>query len=236
MQHKIRLLRLSSAKAFHNFQVCCSGIIIISFLSLQVTGCSAMQLSPYQNKPLSSFTNTMPKDNLNIAVQPMTDKAEQEKYFGRILTDEAILPVFIIAENSHSSKSFVLNNDLITLQNKVTKTTYPRPVKTDAASTDGGEAMVWAGVPFAIILFPIGLIVAYTLVFNGGKAIADATVIHHGLVDKGLYTHTISPGKSVEGFVYFKLPDSKVNLKDLSLIVQASELGTKTVQNFGFTL
>ena len=168
MQHKIRLLRLFSAKAFHNFQVCCSGIIIISFLSLQVMGCAAMQLSPYQNKPFSSFTNTMPKDNLNIAVQPMTDKAEQEKYFGRVLTDEAILPVFIIAENRHSSKSFILNTDLIILQDKVTKTPCPRPVKTDAASTAGGEAMVWAGVPF-IILMPIGLIVTYTLMFNGGK-------------------------------------------------------------------
>ena len=74
---------------------------------------------------------------------------------------------------------------------------------------------------------PIGLIVTYTLMFNGGKEIADATVTHHGLVDKGLYTHTISPGKSVKGFVYFKLPDSKVNLKDLSLIVQASSLAQR---------
>ena len=229
MQHKIRLLRLFSTKAFHNFQVCCSGIIIISFLSLQVIGCAAMQLSPYQSKPFSSFTNTMPKDNLNIAVQPMTDKNEQEKYFGTALTDKGILPVFIIAENHHSSKSFILNSDLVTLQNKITKTTYPRPVKTDAASTAGGEAL-----QFVLILGPAllpMLIAAY-----GRKEIADATVTYHGLVDKGLYTHTISPGKSVEGFVYFKLPDSKVDLKDLSLIVQASELGTKTVQNFEFTL
>lgn len=235
MQHKSRLLRLSSAKAFHNFQVCCSGIIIISFLSLQVMGCAAMQLSPYQNKPFSSFTNTMPKDNLNIAVQPMTDKGEQEKYFGRVLTDEAILPVFIIVENRNSSKSFVLNADLITLQNKITKATCPRPVKTDAAVTSGGEGMLWAAKAF-FILFPIGLIVALPLGSNGEKIIADATVIHHGLVDKGLYTHTLSPGKSVGGFVYFLLPGDKVNLKDLSLIVQSSELRTKTVQNFEFTL
>ena len=226
MQHKIRLLRLFSAKAFHNFQVCCSGIIIISFLSLQVIGCGAMQLSPYQNKPFSSFTNTMPKDNLNIAVQPMTDKNEQENIFGTVLTDEGILPVFIIAENRHSSKSFILNTDLIILQDKVTKTPCPRPVKTDAANTAGGEAM--AVVSLLLISPLLGMLAQ--------KTIADATVIHQGLVDKGLYTHTISPGKSVKGFVYFKLPDSKVNLKDLSLVVQASELGTKTAQNFEFAL
>jgi hypothetical protein len=168
----------------------------------------------------------MPKDNLNIAVQPMTDKNEQEKYFGTALTDEGILPVFIIAENHHSSKSFILNSDLITLQNKITKSTYPRPLKTDAAPIAGGEAMA---VISLLLLSPL-------LSFLSQKTIADATVIHQGFIDKGLYTHTISPGKSVEGFVYFMLPDSKVNLKDLSLIVQASELGTKTVQDFEFAL
>jgi hypothetical protein len=177
----------------------------------------------------------MPKDNLNIAVQPMTDKGEQEKYFGRVLTDEAILPVFIIVENRNSSKSFVLNRDLITLQNKITKATCPRPVKTDAAVTSGGEGMLWATIPLDFV-WPIGPLISCVLILNASKVIADATVTHHGLVNKGLYTHTISPGKSVEGFVYFMLPDSKVNLKDLSLIVQASELRTKTVQNFEFTL
>jgi hypothetical protein len=202
---------------------------------MQVMGCAAIKLSPYQSKPFSSFTNTIPQDDLHVAIQPMTDKAEQEKYFGRDLTGVGILPVYIIAQNRHPSKSFVLNSDIITLQNKTTKAACPKPLKTDAADTSGGEMMIVIG-SCSLILIPIGFVLFLVLTQNGNKAIADATVIHHGLVVNGLYTRTISPGKSVAGFVYFKLPDSKSNVKDLSLIVPASELGTKSVHNFEFAL
>jgi hypothetical protein len=214
-----------------------TGIIIFSFVGMQVMGCAAIKLSPYLSKPFSSFTNTIPQDDLHVAIQPMTDKAEQEKHFGRDLTGVGILPVYIIAQNRHPSKSFVLNSDIITLQNKTTKATCPKPLKTDAADTSGGETMIVIG-SCSLILTPliIGFVLFLVLNANGGKAVADATVIHNGLVANGLYTRTISPGKSAEGFVYFKLPDSKANIKELSLIVPASELGTKSVHNLEFAL
>ena len=90
---------------------------------------------------------------------------------------------YLLLQKTVILKKFYFEHRSIILQDKVTKTPCPRPVKTDAASTAGGEAMMWAGVP-SMILMPIGLIVTYTLMFNGGKEIADATVTHHGLVEQ----------------------------------------------------
>jgi hypothetical protein len=237
MQYRFRLFRLFSANNFRKFRLFCSGILIISFMSVQIMGCSTINLPAYKGNSFNSYKNVIPKNDLHIAVQPMMDKAEQEKYFGRVMTDMGILPVFIIVENRSPSQSFVLNGDLVSLRSKNNKDTFPRPLKTDVADTAGGETMITVG-SFSIILAPliIGLVLFIVLNQNGGKMIRDAEIIHHSLVDKTLYTRTISPGKTVEGFVYFKLPNNEANIKELSLLVQAAELGTQSTHNFEFVL
>jgi hypothetical protein len=234
MQHKIRLLRLFSAKTFHGFRVCCSGIIILTFLSLQVMGCAPVQLTQYKANEFVAYKNVKFNNQLNIAVQPMTDKDEQEKYFGRVLTDQGVLAVYVIAENRSPSSSYVLSTEKISLFKIDNKQALAKATREDVADPNVGNIIGWIGMPFCLG----GVTVIITLIFlSVGKSITqNALTTQSSITCNDLYTRTISPGKSVNGFVFFKLPDGKMNGKELLLSVQAAELGTPLILNFEFGL
>src|SRR4030042_1076576 len=134
MQPGIKLFRLFTATAFQYYSVSCWGIVILFFMSMQMTGCVApMKIPPYKADAFSTYRNQVAKNDLRIAIQPMTDKEQQEKYFGVVLTDVGVLAVFIIAENRSASQRFMLRDDLISLQNRTTKQIFPKPFNTDVA-------------------------------------------------------------------------------------------------------
>jgi hypothetical protein len=65
------------------------------------------------------------------------------------------------------------------------------------------------------------------------KNSVDTKAMQDNLFDKTLYTQTVLPGKTAEGFAYFKLSDSKtnvsenkINLKNLLLCIQATDEAT----------
>lgn len=226
--------QLVSARTARKFKAFCCYFSVIVFCYAQVVGCSAITLSPYQTPPMSKFPNAKPEEDLFIAVSPMIDSDDQIEYFGTKLTASGIIPIFVVAENKNPSKSFVLDEKSMTLIEKTTEHACKKPDKEDAATTSSGESML-GGSLICFLIMPIGLVPFIPLWLNGNKAIGDATAIHNGLVDKGFYVHTVSPGKSVSGFVYYKLPDADSDLKKLTMNIQAKELGTNAVHNFEFT-
>ena len=94
--------------------------------------------------------------------------------------------------------------------------------------TPGGKAMEVVGTVGIVTLSPVLIIVGMV----GSQAGSDATVIKQNLASKALETRTVSPGKSVNGFVYFNLPDEKVSLVDWSISLHVKELGSDSVHQF----
>jgi hypothetical protein len=137
-----------------------------------------------------------------------------------------ILPVFIIAENRSASQRFMLRDDLISLQNKTTKQIFPKALKTDAADDSDLEGTRRVSEFLGSILLSLAL----------AKNSVDTKAIQDNLFDKTLYTQTVLPGKTAEGFAFFKLSDSKINLKDLLLRVQATDEGAQSTHSFEFGL
>lgn len=234
MHQRIKLFRLSRGTVFHYFRVSCWTIVIFSFMSVQMTGCVApMKIPPYKADTFNTYKNQAAKDDLHIAVLAMTDKEQQEKYFGVVLTDLGVLAVFIIAENRSASQRFMLRDDLISLQNKTTKQILTKPGQTDVADDSSLEGARRASA----IVGSIGLSLALA------KHSADTKAIQDNMFDKTLYTQTVLPGKTAEGFAFFKLSDSridlsdsKINLKDLLLSIQTTDEGTQATHGFEFGL
>ena len=226
MQHGITLFRLFTVKAFQYFRVCCWGMVILSFMSMQVTGCAPMKIPAYKADAFNTYTNQVAKNDLHMAVWPMTDKEQQEKYFGVVLTDMGVLAIFIIAENRSASQRFMLRDDLISLQNKITKQIFPKALKTDAADDSDLEGTRRVSEFLGSIFLSLAL----------AKNSVDTKAIQDNLFDKTLYTQTVLPGKTAEGFAFFKLSDSKINLKDLLLRVQVTDEGTQLTHDFEFGL
>jgi len=242
MQHGIKLFRLFTATAFQYYRVSCWwGIVILSFMSMQMTGCVApMRIPPYKADAFDTYKNQVGKNDLHIAVCPMTDKEQLEKYFGVVLTDVGVLAVFIIAENRSASQHFMLRDDLISLQNKTTKQILPKPFQTDVADDSNLEGTRRASLIVSnVLLSPAAIGLSLAL----AKHSVDTKAMQDNLFDKTLYTQTVLPGKTAEGFAFFKLSDSKidlsekkVNLKDLLLRLQATDEGTQLTYDFEFSL
>jgi len=143
-----------------------------------------------------------------------------------VLTDIGVLAVFIIAENRSPSQSFLLRDDRISLQSKTTNDALPKPVKTDVADDSGLEGSRKVGLGLAIV--PMSLSLA--------QASMEIKAIQDSLFDKTLFTQSVSPGKSAEGFAFFKFPGNQITLNDLLLRIEASEESTQSTLSFEFGL
>lgn len=195
-------------------------------------GCATMQIPDYPKTPVSSYSNATTKNELCIAVHAMTEKKDLKQYFGTDLSALKIVPIYIVAENRSPSSSFLLLKDHVSLQNKSTQDGLKQADRTGTGESLGGEVAVVTGSA-ALLVVPV---LAPLLLFPGFKAISDAEVVKHNLAAKELQTRTISPGKSVDGFVYFKLPDESGPLRNWYISIQARELGGSTSHQFTFTL
>lgn len=212
-------------------------VLISSFLSSQMAGCAAITVPDYpQDKPVSSYTKAAPVKELHIAIQPMTDRKEQEKYFGKDLLKDGVLPIYIMAENRHPSTSFILNKDMISLKESKEKTDLPQATSEDVADPSTGQTVSTIGAATIILIPLIFLPISLYMGFYGTKMACDATVTQYSTASQALYTHTLSPGNKVEGFVFFKIPDNKSDFKGWSLALQVREVETQTKHNTDFSL
>ena len=143
------------------------------------------------------------------------------------------MPIHIFAENRNSSSSFLLSKDHVCLKNKSTTGSLNQGARTEGEEASaGGHILVGAG---AVLVFALPVL-SPILLFPGIKMLSDAEVIKCNLVTKELQTKTVSPGKSVEGFVYFKLPTDSTSLKDWYLLIKATDITRRVSHEFELSL
>lgn len=199
--------------------------IVLCSITLS-TGCYTMQLPDYEARSSSSYKHVRTQNKLTLAINPLTDKQEIENYFGMDLLSANIFPVLVVAENNNPVSSFITSKDRVFLRNKNEQGDSKRADLKGASSASSGEALAIVG---AVAVAPV-------LMFAGGKMISDSEVIKHNLAVKELQIRTISPGKSIQGFVYFQVPKEAQPLRDWTIIVEAVEIDTNTVNTFEFNL
>ena len=189
-----------------------------------IGGCTAMTLPVFTPKTITAYPHSKISEGLMVAVNPMTDEAEIEKYFGTDLLSEGILPVLVIANNTNPSSSFVLRQENFSLFEK-----------------DSGQEIVQGGkMQESAAADAIGntgaVLLAMPLLILAGKMGADAIVVQHNFETKRFHSKTLSPGKENYGFVYFPI-SSKENLQSKAWVFSLKALGLNGVNNqeFNFT-
>jgi hypothetical protein len=50
------------------------GVVVLSFIIMQTIGCGAQKIAPYSANAFNTYKNQAAKNDLHIAIQPMTDK------------------------------------------------------------------------------------------------------------------------------------------------------------------
>ncbi len=223
-----RIVRGSQILSFFTARACPVFLLrprFAALLSIMIVlhACTTLQLPEYQAKPLARYPSSLSKDGLSVAIHPLTDGEENEKYFGTDLVSNGILLVFVIARNEGSS-SFILKKDQFSLGNidRLTESTSDRE---RFGSESGGKGVLLVGA----------LLISLPLQFLGGKMISNATIIKQNFLVKELQTETLSPGKTTQGFVYFRLPEERVSQNQWHIHLEAVDLKTKETEPFNLS-
>jgi hypothetical protein len=185
--------------------------------ALASVGCATLKLPVYPTRALGDYLFVNTADGLRVSLDPVVVAKTSEAYFGTDLLAQGILPVFVQAENTHPNKSFVVSRAYVQLSGGASAVGGTSKENPAAESGKAGEAVA---VVSALLVSPIGFVMA-------GKMISDADVITHNLAVKELQTHTLSPGKAAQGFVYFRVRDGAVAPKTLSFHVTVLDLHTQ---------
>lgn len=197
-------------------------------LSVFISGCCAtLQIPKYSAKPFDQYQYSQVKDGLAIAIHPLVQKEEMEKYFKADLSLDKMLAVFVTIENRTTSSSYLISKDHFSLGK------IEAGVNIDSENTQLGDVSKAQaiGTLGAFVLTPI-------LVPISASMISDAGTIRHNFIIKEIKTKTLSPGMVMEGFVYFKLPEKENSRGQLTLGIKIIELKTEETKtiNISFNL
>jgi len=190
-------------------------------LAILQAGCSTMHLPNYEPQGYGHYKNSQVQDGLAVAIHPLTDKEESEKYFGTDLLSGNVLAVFVMAENQSPGANFLISNRQFSL--RAEKQDYKGAATYEGSSETAGQATMLVG---ALLLYPVAVAVL-PMLFAGAKMISDSTEIKRNFAVKELKTRTISPGEGTHGFVYFQLPANGAVPHRLSVHVEVQELKRK---------
>jgi hypothetical protein len=162
-------------------------------------GCSAQRLPDYPTLPLSEYGQMKTQDGVTVAVHPMTDSQETEKYFGMNLLKHDTLVVLVAVENHSPTVNFIIQKDRISLK----ETLSGGSNKIGQNTSESALAAVTGG---AILVCPVAALVTIPFMVQAATNTAE---IKRNFAAKELHQETISPGNAKNGFVYFRLPPER---------------------------
>lgn len=181
-----------------------SAILAAAAIAL-VSGCGT-PLPRYVPAPIESYPERVSRDGLVFVARAVVAADELVKYFGFDLLRYEVLPVLILVKNESARASFLLEADAYTLSagsGRASSEQLPSP-----------SARMWAGGG--------GLL--------GGTMAAEAMNARASVSIAAMRTYTVSPGRGINGFVFFSLPAPEKR-QALSVRARAVDLTTDRIVN-----
>jgi hypothetical protein len=185
--------------------------IIIAFASLALlfSGCSTPRLPDYPRASPSASERTIQKSGVQIALDPFVEADRTKKYFGTDAAADGIAILHVRIANDTSDQTFLVEKEDFQLLPGGAENLMPDQ-KIDRPNV---AAHIISGVAVGSILSLIE-----------SASVSKSSEIQRNLTSKEMGDATISPGKSMEGFIYYQLPtkggdwtrfaDVKINLTE----------------------
>jgi hypothetical protein len=207
-------------------------LLLLVILTALGAGCTTLDLQQYKLPPSAKYDHEESQEDLAIAVQPFTDKEALETQFGTDLVADKILPALLIVQNRSTEFSYVLNRDSVKL---VPGDSLSNGALMDATlklqHTADGVSLAWIGALIGGAFVPpiVAVTVSLDVLRQRITAVADEVVYSLGINE--LHTRTVSPQKTVSGFVYFKVPEAE-RIESWLLCVDAVNIETNAVLSY----
>lgn len=197
----------------------------ILLLAFTTTACSSGVVQSKFTPSPETYAARAEQNGLFIAAKPLTHSADLSEAFRSDITADNVLPIFVVAENRHTTASFVLDKSKISVVNMSTRTTLDRPDLKDVSSGAAGNAMLGVG-PILVLL--AGVIPGLIVISIGWKLFADARQAQQNIWDQELTSRTLAPGQTAQGFVYVSMPSDQVRAGRYELVIDALDPDTAT--------
>jgi len=192
-----------------------------ALLAVAAAGCGTMDVSRVSTPPpISTKAQTGERDGLKITADPFVTKETFKAYFGTGKPGPDLLVLHLKAENTSSQAAWILQKENLQLfAGDAQKGSATGPSVNGQVTA--GEVV--AGVGGALLCLPVLMV--------GNLVATDATVVEHNFMLREWLDTTIYPGKSREGFVYFKLTGKQTD-SHYALSVKALDPASQQTTTF----
>jgi hypothetical protein len=175
-------------------------------LLLFVAGCSTERIADYQPVSASINERTAQESGVEVAIDPFVEKSRTEKYFDidAVANGMAILHVRIL--NKTTDQTFLVEKKNFQLLPDGAAGGLAGDGNKNEPSKKGdnlSKASLATIAVSAVALSSVGLVIGESLALQGLAAGSKSGEIQRNLIGKEMGDATLSPGKSMEGFVYF---------------------------------
>jgi hypothetical protein len=163
---------------------------LVILVLLSVSGCAGRPLPDFPRDELERYQISRIEGDAAVAIQPLMDRREVEKYFGLNLLDRGILPVFLLIENRADDRTLVFDARRLALKAK-----QEHPLRGDSDLEDDRAWQAAAATGAVLLSLPI-MIVASKMISNQAER-------EQNLATKELRSQTLEPSGATSGFAYF---------------------------------
>ena len=164
-----------------------------------VGGRSTARIADYQPPSRSTTERIVEQSGVEIALDPFVETDRTEEYFALDATGEGIAILHVRITNKTSDRTFLVekkNVQLLPSGNLQGPTGSDKKIE---RSQTGATTAAWVGTA-GLLVSPIAGI---SLVLAGSALASKSSEIQRNMTSKEMADATLSPGKSMEGFIYF---------------------------------
>jgi hypothetical protein len=181
--------------------------LMVLVLIVMAAGCSTMATPPLYTS--EHFPMQKESEGIQVSLEIVKSKDKVEKYFGTDLLAAGIVPFYVQVVNTSKDSSILVDEHSFSLQlgAKSPGLNTNNKIKNSTEEASQMSTAATAGIFVTpLILMPI----LPAMLLESGKMVTDASVVNYVFNRNKLWPTTLSPGRSIRGFVYFKLPAKEV--------------------------
>ena len=202
-----------------------------AFAALLAVSCATKTIAPLPHLDATTYRFDETKGNVRMEVEPIVESERAKQYFGFDARSHRILPVLIEFESHDSAASYRIGPEWVALGDAAGRAVTMDEVGSKTAGTL--EAVSLLLIP---VLGPVAAIASVAASNGAGKQRSDASVALHQIAVTQLREHTLSPGETERGVVFFALDRKRPVPPELTLSVGAADLDGHVVQQVEFPI
>ena len=200
-------------------------VITLASLPLFLAGCTTAKIADYQPASAATTERAVQQSGVEVALDPFVEKARTEKYFDMDAVAEGIAILHVRVANKTADQTFLVLKKNVRLI----------PIGAGTAMTGDGKQIERSKTGAETTGIIGGVAGSAPLILVSAAMLSKSTETQRNFVGKEMPDQTLSPGESMEGFVYFT-PVKKGEDWSRATTAQVDLVDTKSHQTTELTI